>query len=114
MWLLFIQITSAIIAAIRGWGATPILIFIGVIVIGLFAGSVFGLDAIWFLSVTDWVTTIALVIMAIIGKKKPDEIPTSSNIDTSTSKRIKCPRCAELIMPDAKICRYCGYHLQDE
>lgn len=29
------------------------------------------------------------------------------NQDSSEPKRIKCPFCAELILPDAKICRFC-------
>lgn len=27
-------------------------------------------------------------------------------------QRVPCPNCAELIMPQAKFCRYCGYQLQ--
>jgi hypothetical protein len=29
------------------------------------------------------------------------------NQDSSENQRIKCPFCAELILPDAKICRFC-------
>ncbi len=34
------------------------------------------------------------------------------NQDSSDTKRIKCPFCAELILPDAKICRFCRSDLQ--
>ena len=114
MWLLFIEITAAIIATIRGWGFLPILIVIGTVGFGFIAAPILGEDFICVASVIDWVVTIALVVMAITGKKKADEFPTSITIDKSTNNRIKCPSCAELIMPDAKICRFCGYRLQDE
>ena len=114
MWLLFIQITAGIIAAIRGWGALPILILIGMVVSGFIIGALFGDDAICIMSVIDWAVSISFVIMAVIGKKKSEILPANSTSDLSTSDRIKCPTCAELILPDAKICRFCGYKLKDE
>lgn len=34
------------------------------------------------------------------------------SIEESTEARVKCPACAELILPDAKLCRFCGTKLE--
>ncbi|MCU0488571.1 MAG: hypothetical protein MUE67_06440 [Anaerolineales bacterium] len=34
--------------------------------------------------------------------------------DQLTASRVRCPHCAEWIMPQAKVCRYCGRSLGPE
>jgi hypothetical protein len=30
----------------------------------------------------------------------------------ASEQRIRCPQCAEWILPQAKVCRFCGHHLE--
>ena len=47
---------------------------------------------------------VAIVIVAVIVSSARRRKPTSVEL-------IKCPYCAELIQPEAKVCRYCGRDL---
>lgn len=40
--------------------------------------------------------------------------PTSESTAGHDEGRIPCPRCAEMIMPNAKVCRFCGSNLSDD
>jgi hypothetical protein len=44
------------------------------------------------------VTTIGVILLA-------------RRRDLVAGKRVPCPHCAELIMPQAKVCRFCGRDL---
>lgn len=114
--LLFIEITACIIAAIRGWGWKPFLLFGGVFLVDLYYVDhpEFGP----LLTILDWILAIVLVIAAIFGKEEDHVIaetePRPRIKPRSKAKRIKCSQCAELIMKEAKVCRFCGFKLKKE
>lgn len=112
MWLLVIQVIAVIAASIRGWGAKPIIIYGLTLAISFVAGAVFGSDVIGYFQVVDYILIGVFIVMAIIGKEKVQENNSPSPSHSVTQPRIKCPQCAEWILPDAKICRYCGSKIQ--
>jgi len=47
----------------------------------------------------------AIFIILSVSKK------ASRSLDKGPAQRIPCPYCAEMILPDAKVCRFCGREL---
>jgi len=52
---------------------------------------------------------LGVIILVVYVIKK-----ASSNNQSKPDYRIPCPHCAEMILPDAKICRYCGRELRTD
>ena len=81
------------------WGEASIIWF----VLAFFSGLICGIIAqsrgqngqIWFL-VGCILGPLGIVVTAIMLR------------DAKQQARISCPQCAEMIMPDAKKCRFCG------
>lgn len=64
----------------------------------------------------DIVATVVFLLMAIVGRKSnpstTEETPTL--LPSDLANRVQCPHCAEMILPDAKVCRFCGRSVHEQ
>lgn len=114
MWLFVIQVIALIAASIRGWGSKPIIMYGLLLAFSFVAGAVVGPDAMSCLQVVDYIIVGVFIVMAIIGKEKEQKNTISKPIGATSEPRIKCPHCAEWILPDANICRYCSREINNK
>ncbi|MCX6017617.1 MAG: hypothetical protein NTZ50_03800 [Chloroflexi bacterium] len=114
MWFLVIQILALIAAAVRGWKFWPFLIWGCLLVFGAVMGP--GGLRTGATLMLDIVATGVFLLMAIVGRKSnpstTEETPTL--LPSDLANRVQCPHCAEMILPDAKVCRFCGRSVHEQ
>ena len=111
MWLAVIEIIGAIIAAIRGWGLLPFILLGASMLLGFFNGIGGRPDPIIssLQEPFDMIIAVVFIIMSIVGRKRnATEQTTTISQPIISGERVPCIYCSALILPTAKICRFCG------
>lgn len=57
----------------------------------------------WFMVALVFSPVIAIIFLLAMPSLKPADTAALDQVE-----RVKCPACAELVLPDASVCKHCG------
>ena len=104
----------AVIASKRGWGKAPYAMLFVLVILGVATWNNTDRSVVDLMVFITFAAPVIFVIMAIFARR-PSGINSHTNETvnpiSTVEHRVKCPYCAELILPEAKICRFCGKDL---
>ena len=65
----------------------------------------------WYGILLGW---LGVLILALQPARPPLETPAFRGDRRADQPLKKCPDCAELVQPDARVCKHCGYRFAPE